>query len=366
MGRKPTRWPNLPKGMRARERGKKVHYYLDLGGKPRKELPLGFDYVAAVQKWAELTQMQRAKASRYTFPMVAEDYCKRVLPTKALRTRTDNEKELAWLLKFFGNPPAPLDELEPMHVRQYMDWRVQEARALAEKKNNERRAAKQKAIPIEPNVGHVRANREKALLSHIFNFARANGYTKVPNPCAGITGFKESGRDVLVTESMLARVISTADKPLQFALRLAHLTGQRPADVRRMSEEHLDKGVLHVKQGKTEAKLRIEVTGELAVLMQEILSFKDQFPVRVSALLVNEQGQPLSSDAIRSRFDIARERAKIKKEDFQFRDLRASAATQVDETHGTRSAQALLGHTTETMTANYIRHKIGKRVTPVK
>ena len=123
MGRKPTRWPNLPKGMRARERGKKVHYYLDLGGKPRKELPLGSDYVAAVQKWAELTQEQRAKASRYTFPVVAKDYCKRVLPTKALRTRQDNEKELAWLLKFFGNPPAPMDEIEPMHVRQYMDWR---------------------------------------------------------------------------------------------------------------------------------------------------------------------------------------------------------------------------------------------------
>jgi len=204
MGRKPTRWPNLPKGMRARERGKKVHYYLDLGGKPRKELPLGSDYVAAVQKWAELTQEQRAKASRYTFPVVAEDYCKRVLPTKALRTRQDNKKELTWLLKFFGNPPAPMDEIEPMHVRQYMDWRIQEARNLAEEKNKERRAAKLKPLAIDTKIGHVRANREKSLLSHIFNFARANGYTKVPNPCAGITGFKEAGRDVLVTESMLA------------------------------------------------------------------------------------------------------------------------------------------------------------------
>lgn len=56
----------------------------------------------------------------------------------------------------------------------------------------------------------------------------------------------------------------------------------------------------------------------------------------------------------------------IAKADFQFRDLRATAATAVDEESGTRSAQALLGHTTEGMTAHYIRHKVGKKVKPVR
>lgn len=366
MGRKPTRWANLPKGMRARERGKKVHYYLDTGGKPRKELPLGSDYVVAVQKWAELTQEQRMKTANHTFSDVADDYRMRVLPSKAARTQRDNEKELVWLLKFFGNPPAPLDEIEPVHVRQYMDWRGQEARKLAQAKNAERRAQKLPPLPIEANIGHVRANREKALFSHIFNFARSNGYTKTPNPCAGVNGFKESGRDVLVTESLLTRLIAVADKPLQFALRLAHLTGQRPADVRRMSEEHIAGGMLHVRQGKTNTKLRIEITGALHELLKEILDYKAQFPNRVAALLVNENGQPLTNGIIRTRFDLARAKAGIDKKDFQFRDLRASAATQVDEALGTRDAQALLGHSTETMTAKYIRHKVGKKVTPVK
>jgi len=31
---------------------------------------------------------------------------------------------------------------------------------------------------------------------------------------------------------------------------------------------------------------------------------------------------------------------------------------------GTRGAQALLGHATESMTADYIRHKVGKKVKP--
>ena len=51
---------------------------------------------------------------------------------------------------------------------------------------------------------------------------------------------------------------------------------------------------------------------------------------------------------------------------FQFRDLRAKAATDTDEASGTRTAQAILGHTTEAMTAHYIRHKVGKKVYPVR
>lgn len=77
-------------------------------------------------------------------------------------------------------------------------------------------------------------------------------------------------------------------------------------------------------------------------------------------------GQPLTKHRLRDRFDAAREAADIPKAEFQFRDLRATAATAVDETSGTKQAQALLGHTTEGMTAHYIRHKFGKKVQPVR
>ncbi len=366
MGRKPSRWTNLPKGMRARERGQKVHYYLDTGGKPRKEIPLGSDYVAAVQKWAELTAAQRPSGAQYTFPDIAREYKQKVLPTKAERTRSDNEKELDWLLKFFGDPPAPLDGIEPVHIRQYMDWRVAKARKLAEAKNKERVASGGKPTTVPANIGQVRANREKALFSHMWNFAREHGYTSTPNPCSGIRGYKETGRDVVISESMLSRIEQHASQSLQFAIRLANLTGQRPADVLRMSESHIINGVLHVRQGKTAAKLRIEVTGELKGLLAEIQAYKAQFKVRALQLLVNEVGQPVTKHMLRDRFDAAREAAGIPKAEFQFRDLRATAATAVDETSGTKQAQALLGHTTEGMTAHYIRHKVGKKVQPVR
>jgi len=104
MGRKPTRWMNLPKGMRARPRGNLVHYYLDTGAKPRREIALGSDYVQAVAKWAELTA--QPVPVRGTFVEVWNKYKEVVLPTKAPRTQQDNAKESVFLLRFFGDPPA--------------------------------------------------------------------------------------------------------------------------------------------------------------------------------------------------------------------------------------------------------------------
>ena len=167
MGRKPYKNANLPKGMRARKRGKNTYYYLDTGDKPRKEISLGKDYTMAVMKWSELTMNK--SSSVITFAYVAEKYFATIVPTKAPRTQQDNHAQLKWLLKFFNDPPAPLDQIEPKHVRLYMDWRVKVSQA------------------------QIRANREKSLLSHIWNFAREYGYTKLENPCIGVKSFKEKG-----------------------------------------------------------------------------------------------------------------------------------------------------------------------------
>ncbi len=366
MGRKPSRWTNLPKGMRARVRGKKIHYYFDLGGKPRKEVPLGSDYIAAIQKWAELSEASSKDLPQYTFVDLAHDYRIKALPKKAARTQVDNEKELAWLLRFFGDPPAPLDKIEPVHIRQYMDWRVDETRKIEEAANRERIAKGRPPTAIAPFPGHVRANREKALFSHMWNFARENGKTKLANPCAGIQGFKESGRDTVIEAEALAQVMSHAPLTLRFALRLAMLTGQRPADVLKMSEADISGGLLHVRQGKTAAKLRIEVEGELRILIDEIKAFKAQFTAYPMRLLVNEDGKAMTTSMLRTRFDAARDAAGVDKKTFQFRDFRATAATTVDDADGIKMAQALLGHTTESMTADYIRHRVGKKVKPVR
>jgi integrase len=222
-------------------------------------------------------------------------------------------------------------------------------------------------MPAPDDLGQVRANREKSLFSHIWNYARGEGLTALPNPCAGIKGYRETGRETSPDDELVQRVLEAADKPLELAMRLAELTGQRPGDVLRMSDTNIRDGVLHVKQGKTKSKLRIVIEGELAALLEEIHAYKASVGATTrSALLVNGKGQPLTANMRQSRFDEARQRAGVKKELFQFRDLRAKTATDADETSGTRTAQAILGHTTEEMTAAYIRHKVGLKVRPIR
>lgn len=340
MGRKPTTNQNLPPRLRARRRGDVVWYYFDAGGKPRKEIPLGKDYVLAVQKWSALMVDTKAPAVA-TFNTAADRYTREVIPTKAPRTQADNIKELAKLLEFFGNPPAPLSEIKPIHIRQYLDWRGATAK--------------------------VRANREKALFSHIWNKAREWGYTDIPNPCAGVRGHKERGRkDIYVDDNLYAAVYQAADSVLRDAMDLAYLTGQRPSDVLKISETDIRDGYLHVSQGKTAHRLRIEITGALADLLARIKAGKDEHKVRALAVLCNERGEPLSYSTLRSRFDKAREMAGIDKALFQFKDLRAKAGTDKEEAGGIRAAQDQLGHTSEQMTAHYVRHRRGKKVTPTK
>lgn len=342
MGRIPTRNKNLPAGMRARHRGAKTYYYLDTGTKPRKEIPLGSDYTLAVKKWAELTVNRNTSAAPVTFRYVAERYQREVLPKKALSTQKDNLRELAQLYKFFDDPPAPLDIIEPINVRQYLDWR---------------------------SSAKVRANREKALFSHIWNFARETGLTNKPNPCAGIRGFKEAGRDAYIDDATLKAVWDAAEMPLRDALDLAYLTGQRPADVLKLSRTDIKDGALHIEQNKTGKKLRITIEGELDAVIKRISSRK----VMSLMLINNEQGYPLTKSMLRGAFDRAR-LAAIKKKPtlteqikaFQFRDLRAKAGTDKEESSGMSAAQDQLGHSTPTMTAHYVRHRRGKLVKPTK
>ena len=50
---------------------------------------------------------------------------------------------------------------------------------------------------------------------------------------------------------------------------------------------------------------------------------------------------------------------------FQFRDLRAKAAADKDESIGIEAARTLLGHATQSMTDKYIRNRKGHLVEPL-
>lgn len=336
----------LPPRLRARQRRAKTWYYYDCGGKPRKEIPLGNDYLAALRKWADLESSGRAPAAAAaTFTALWERYRREILPTLAHGTIRTHRSDAKHLLAFFGAPPAPLDQIRPLHIRQFLDW-----------------------LKSKPTT----ANRCKRLLSTLWNHARGWGWTDHENPCAGIAGHPTGQRDIYITDAVYRAVWQAAAPPIRDAMDLAYLTGQRPSDVLKMSELDITDGALPVRQGKTGARVRIRIEGDLAALIQRIKARKREHKIWVTALLIQMNGRPLTTMTLRSGFVAAREAAAEQHPDladairaFWFRDLRAKAADDKADQAGDAEAQKLLGHTDGRTTAkHYLRR--GKIVSPTK
>lgn len=109
---------------------------------------------------------------------------------------------------------------------------------------------------------------------------------------------------------------------------------------------------------QTGARLGIEITGELAAVITKI---NERPRKAINAYLIQaENGQPLMQCALRSRFDKARTLAKV---DFQFRDIRAKAAT---DTGDLAHSQKLLAHKNREMTEHYVKTRMGERVKPLR
>lgn len=349
MGRRPTVNRHLPPRLRARRKPSgNVLYYYDTGKKPRREIPLGSDYAMALRKYAELEMDEEPRhVELITFRYVAERYKIEVLLKKPLATMHDYLNCFPALLEFFDNPPLSLVKAEPQHVLQFLRWRGKKS--------------------------HSRANREKAVFSVIWNWARGEGYTAKPNPCQGIKGFRLKRREIYVYDELYAAVHAQACEPLRDAMDLAYLTGQRPGDIRNVKETDIRDGMLCFRQSKTNMPLRVQIEGDLAALLQRIQARKAKQSVRSLYLICDEKAQPLSKAAMRHRFDRARFLAaesnpllaeQIKR--FQFRDLRAKAGTDKADSAGLQQAQKQLGHKSITMTERYVRGRLGDRVKPTK
>jgi integrase len=343
MGRLPTKNKNLPPHMRKRLRPNGVTYYFfDTGAKPRKEISLGTDFILALRKYAELN-MAAAQVGAALFGDVINRYMDEEVPKLSKNTQQTHKSDIKHVRAFFES--APLDQIRPMHIRQFLD------------RNKDK-----------PTT----ANRCKRLFSTIWNHARGWGYTDTENPCAGITGYSLKKRTVYITDEVFSAVYMHASVPLQDAMDLAYLTGQRPADALGMTDHDIIDGHLIVTQEKTKQPLRIVITGKLEDLIKRIQARKELHRHVTSALLVNLQGRKLTPAVLRNHFDDARKAASVAFPDlakaigdFWFYDLRAKAADDTSDLRGDQAASDLLGHeSVKTTQRHYLRR--GKIVSPTK
>lgn len=306
-------------------------YYYVATGVLRRWIRLSKDKTEALLQWAQLEGSPPASEC-VSLQAAWKRYEREILPGKAPRTQSDNRKESRYLLAAFG--AMALADIEAQHVRQYLSTRGE--------------------------VAKVRANREKALLSHMYNCAREWGMTNSPNPCAGVKGHKSPGRDRYVDDAEYLAVWTQAVAPLRDAMDIALLSGQRPADVLKFSRTDIRDGALWLRQNKTGKRLRILIEGELASVIKRCTDRAATYPVSSLRLVQTERGQPLTYWTMRGMFDRARKDARV---DFQFRDIRAKSATDVgDLAH----AQALLGHHGRAMTEAYVRARAGEKVRPLR
>ena len=340
---------NLPPHMYRRTRQRKygkvwvAYYYRDAQG---KDIPLGSDLDQARIKWAQLEAKEKP-LDLLTMKGIFDRYIRDIIPKKAPRTQKDNLAEIKRLRELFDD--APIDSITPSSIAGYRDART----------------------------AKVRANREIATLSHVFNMAREWGITTKENPCQGVRKNREKPRDYYANDVVWAAVYSKAPQELKDAMDLAYLTGQRPADVLMMRKDDVEGGYLLVQQNKTGKRLRIRVNSDgeansLGKLLSQISERNSRLVT--SYLIVSKTGRRMTATMLRKRWDEARESAKRKAISdadnplasriaaFQFRDIRPKAASEISDID---QASKLLGHSKDDITERVYR-RVGAIADPSK
>jgi len=326
----PARWTQkhgafyyvVPPGERARFEGKSWYR-------------LGSNEAEAYQEWAKL--LGDYERSYRVMEKLFDRYMAEVAPAKAAATYRNNQIQIQKLRAFFGKM-SPMG-VKPIHIYQYMDIRSKTP---------------------------VAANREIALLSHVFTKAIRWGAIEY-NPCVDkkIERNTEKARDRYVTDEEFAIFYNDfAGEFLQSYLSVKYLLGLRKSDVLRIKVSDFNDVGIKVKAGKTKKKLTISWTLELREAVDKVMSIKRKigsiylFSTRTGKCYVSEKGKTSGFDSVWQR----RMRQFVEAGNVRFNenDIRAKTASDTDAKH----AQELLQHSSIEFTERVYRRK-EKVVSPI-
>jgi len=180
-------------------------------------------------------------------------------------------QEVKVLRDVFGDM-AP-DKVDPVKVYQFLDRRGK--------------------------VAPTRANREKALLSHVFTKAIRWGVVK-ENPCRDVESLPSTKRDRYITHEEFNNVKSIADENMKNILDFAYLTGLRQADILKVKLEDISADGIYVHVSKTKNKLRIIWSERLKALVDRAIELAQS--KNAEYLFSNDQGRKYASSGFQSNF----------------------------------------------------------------
>jgi len=269
----------------------KSFYYVTMGN---KWVNLGRDYSEALMQYAQLIESSDIVTVNDLITLeiknISGDYIK------------DKMAQLENLNKSFGHMKP--DQIEPHHIYNYM---------------------------INRNAP-ARANKEKALLSHVLQKAVNRGLRN-DNPCKQVKQLKLEARKRYVTGEEFWAVHDKAPIQVQLAMRLAIGTGARQHNILDLQRKHLKKDGIEIDTGKGGKPVLVEWTDFLREAVEECKKLPTK---KLTGYLVHTRsGDRYTRMGFSSMF-----RKTVKETDvehFTFHDLRAKAASDSQDEH-------LLGH----------------------
>lgn len=199
----------------------------------------------------------------------------------------------------FGD--MPIVALDSPRVRKiFLDWRSE----------------------IAKKSGLREADNRLSVLSSVLTWARDNGAISYNH----VTGFKRLHRvdrsEKLWLPEHITAFMAVAPIELRRALILALHTGQRQADLLRLTWTNIEAGRISIRQGKTGRRIDIRMTRALETMLETI-------PRTDALVLLTKTGRPWQARHFKSQWLAASQLAGL--EDLHFHDLRGTAVTMLAE-----------------------------------
>lgn len=300
--------------------------YVPRGGSP---INLGREYGEAMRKWACIVQPAEEVG---TVASLIDWYLSEVAIKKAPDTYKGNLREAEKLKQGLGH--IPYTQLKPHHVAKYRDARGQDA--------------------------PVRANREKALLSHVYTKAMERGTVDF-NPCRGVKRNPEKRRERMIEDHEYQAVHALAESSVKRLMSLIYRTCQRPEDlikcgpanIKRIDHEGREVRVLRITQGKTGKTVDIILAGDLEKLVDEHQRASTVWPTFVHT----RAGKKYTYSGLTAMFGRYVQKAGLT--DFGIYDIKGKGATDMYRAGvPIERIQQLLGHESVTTTEIYLKARL--------
>lgn len=260
----------------------------------------------------------------FTVNAILDRYEEKCLDELAPRTRRDYIRHIPVLRKWYGERIA--EELKPRDFRDFLDVKR----------------------------GYEQRKKQLAILSSAFTNAVSTWYILDRNVLRDVKRKPGTPRDRLVTDEEFASMRRMSPRPVQLAMDLALMIGQRQGDILALRWSDIKDNAIHVRQSKTGKRLAIELSRDLKKVLGKCL---EMGAAEREYVLVTRRGHRYTSDGFRAMWQRAVRRwmRKTGGERFTFHDLRAMCATKCKDP---QIAMHLLGHSNISMTLKVYRRGV--------